>query len=144
MLSRTADGSKRTAPRELLHLLIGTRDEQLRLYELGGAEPPGENLFDRSAVRQALPAVSKARYEQTLCAEHPTLKRYLDKLERENTQQTPESLARIWGCSVDAAAARAEQLAEVGFFELKGAKESPAYWVPFLYRDALNLVQGAA
>jgi hypothetical protein len=144
MLSRTADGSKRTEPRELLHLLIGTRDEQLRLYELGGSEPPGENLFDRAAIRQALPAVSKARYEQTLCAEHPTLKRYLDKLERENTQQTPESLSKLWGCSLEAAAARAEQLAEVGFFERKGAKESPAYWVPFLYRDALNLVQGSA
>src|SRR5262249_27366681 len=35
MLSRTADASKRTAPRELIHLLSVTRDQQLKLYELG-------------------------------------------------------------------------------------------------------------
>ena len=38
----------------------------------------------------------------------------------------------------------AEQLTEVGFFERKGTKDNPSYWVPFLYRDALNLVQGSA
>lgn len=144
MLSRTADGSKQTAPRELIHLLIGTRDEQMRLYELGGSEPSGENLFDRTAIREALPTVSNARYEQTLCAENPTLKPYLDKLERKKTQQTPQSLSKLWGCTLDKASAIAEQLAEAGFFERKGSKESPAYWVPFLYRDALKLVQGSA
>jgi hypothetical protein len=33
---------------------------------------------------------------------------------------------------------------DIGFFELRGTKQEPVYWVPFLYRDALNLVQGEA
>jgi hypothetical protein len=37
-----------------------------------------------------------------------------------------------------------EELVRVGFFELRGTKAKPVYWVPFLYRDALNLVQGEA
>ena len=90
ILSRVADGSKRTAPREVIHLLSVTRDEQLKLYELGNAEPPAENLFDRGAIRQSLGEVSMVRYEQTLCAENPTLKSYLDQLEGQKTQQTVE------------------------------------------------------
>lgn len=144
MLSRTADGSKRTAPRELIHLLLETRDEQLKRYHLGNAEPDENQLFDKFSIRAALPAVSKARYEQTLCAEYPNLKAYLDKLEGEKTQQTSESLGKLWRCSADKAAELAEKLVEAGFFERRGSREAPNYWVPFLYRDALNLVQGPA
>lgn len=144
MLSRTADGSKRTAPRELIHLLSVARDEQLKLYDLGSQEPPVENLFDRVSIRASLPEVSKARYQQTLCAEYPQLKSYLDKLEREKTQQTVNSLSVLWKSSPEKTYEVAEQLVEAGFFERKGSKENPTYWVPFLYRDALNLVQGPA
>jgi hypothetical protein len=144
MLARTADGSGRTAPRELIHLLSAARDQQLKLLESGGTEPEGEFLFERGALQAALPEVSKVRYEQTLCAEHPNLKPILDKLEGEKTQQTLSSLAKIWRVSDAEAAARAEKLAEVGFFQKRGSKEQPVFWVPFLYRDALNLVQGPA
>jgi hypothetical protein len=144
MLSRVADGSKRTAPREVIHLLSVTRDEQLKLYELGNAEPPAENLFDRVAIRQSLGEVSKVRYEQNLCAENPTLKSYLDQLEGQKTQQTTESLSKLWKCTFEKAVEIAEQLTEAGFFERKGSKDNPAYVVPFLYRAALSLVQGAA
>jgi hypothetical protein len=144
ILSRTADGTKQTAPRELIHLLSATRDEQLKLIEMGGAEPTGENLFTASALKAAMPAVSTVRYRQTLCAEHPALKPLMQALEGEKTQQTPASLAKIWGVSSAEALSRAEKLSEIGFFEKRGTKEQPSFWVPFLYRDALGFVQGPA
>ncbi|WP_215406994.1 hypothetical protein [Janthinobacterium sp. JC611] len=144
MLSRTADGTGRTAPRELIHLLLAAKEEQLKLYHLGNASPDGDLLFSKQAIRAALPVVSKARYDQTLCAEYPSLKPYLDKLEREKTQQSRESLASLWNCPVEDSSNIAEKLVEAGFFERRGTKETPIYWIPFLYRDALNLVQGAA
>jgi hypothetical protein len=144
MLSRVTDGSKRTAPREVIHLLSLTRDEQLKLYELGNAEPPSESLFDKNAIRASLPEVSRARYVQTLCAENPALKPYLDKLEGEKTEQTPESLSKLWNCQAEKTTETAELLTEAGFFERRRAKDKLTYWVPFLYRDALNLVQGTA
>jgi hypothetical protein len=144
MLSRTMDGSGKTAPRELIHLLSSARDQQLKKLEMGEAAPPGESLFDRSALKAALPEVSRARYEQTLCAEYPGLKQVVDRLEGEKSQQSIASLAKIWGLSQAEAQASAEKLAEVGFFQKRGLKEEPIYWVPFLYRDALNLVQGQA
>jgi hypothetical protein len=144
MLTRTADGSDNTAPRELIHLLSAARDQQIKQIEMGQPEPSGEALFDRSALKGALPEVSKARYDQTLCAEHPALREMLVKLEGEKTQQTPATLARIWRVPETEAHARAEQLADVGFFQRRGSKEQPVFWVPFLYRDALKLVQGPA
>src|SRR5262249_22957149 len=97
MVSRTADGTKQTAPRELIHLLSAARDEQLKSLELGNPASPDEVLFDRNPLKAALPEVSKVRFEQTLCAEHPTLKTPMLRLEGEKTQQTPATLARIWG-----------------------------------------------
>lgn len=125
-------------------MLLSSKDEQLRLLELGGAEPPDDQLFDKTAIRGALPTVSKARFEQTLCAEHPTLKPYLPRLEREKTEQDRDSLAALWSLTPEQAAEVAEKLVEVGFFERRGEKIAPTYWIPFLYREALNLVQGAA
>lgn len=144
MLSRSADGTKRTAPRELIHLLQSARDEQLKLTELGNSLPEDNLLLGKAAIRAALPAVSKARYEQTLCAEYPALQPYLRKLEREKAQQSLVSLAGLWACSEDKASEVAERLLDAGFFERRGSKHAPVYWVPMLYRAALDLVQGAA
>jgi hypothetical protein len=73
MLSRTQDGSQRTAPRELIHLMTSLRERQLRLLELGHEPPPREQLFDRDAFKEALKDVSEARLMQTLYNEYPEL-----------------------------------------------------------------------
>lgn len=144
MLSRTSDGSRETAPRELIHLLSSVRDSQLKSLEIGGAEPEGEALFDRNAIKDSLSPVSKARFEQTLCAEYPQFKGMLKKLENEKTEQRPATLAKIWDTSIEEALKLAEQLTEIGFFERQGTKEDPVFKVPFLYRGALSMVQGSA
>jgi hypothetical protein len=144
MLSRTTDSLGKSAPRELIHLLSAARDQQIKLLEMGSTEPPGEELFDRGALKAALPEVSKVRYEQTLCSEYSNLTPWLKAMEGEKTQQTPATLAKIWHVSETEASHRAEKLAEVGFFQKRGTKDQPSFWVPFVYRDALHLVQGQA
>jgi len=136
--------SQATAPRELIHLLSCARDVQLKKLELGLPEPPGDSLCERTAFKEALPEVSRVRYAQTLCAEFPELPRPLEKLRGDKTQQTVETLGGIWRVDKQEALALAEKLAEVGFFEKRGVGNDPVFWVPFLYRDALDLVQGPA
>ena len=65
-------------------------------------------------------------------------------LDGEKTSQTPKTLSKIWKVSEEEALKIAKQLVEIGFFEPKGSKDAPKYWVPFLYRDALSMVQGTA
>lgn len=144
MLSRTCDGTGQTAPRELVHLLSCARDVQLKKLERGEPDPPNGNLFDRPSLKEALPEVSRARYDQTLCAEYPDLIKTLRALEGEKTEQSPETLATIWGVDRERSIRLAERLIDIGFFQKRGTKESPTYWVPFLYRDALSMVQGSA
>jgi hypothetical protein len=144
MLSRTQDGFGQAAPRELIHLMSSLRDNQIKRIEVGHNEPPAELLFDRAAFKEALREVSQVRLTQTLYAEYPDLKPLVERLDREKTQQTPQTLAGLWGVGQDQARKKASLLVDIGFFEARGEKEAPVYWVPFLYRDGLRMVQGEA
>jgi|SRR3989344_3766631 len=144
MTSRVSDGSKKVAPRELIHLLNQTKDEQVKSLEIGESLPEGENLFTSISVKKALPAISKTRLEQTLYAEYPDVKKYISLLEGEKAQQTIRSLSSLWEIKSDQAMLIATELTEIGFFEVRGNKNNPEYWIPFLYRPVLKLIQGRA
>lgn len=144
MITRCADGKGKTAPREVIHLLSSLREKEISRLERGESAAPSEQLFDRSVFKEALPTVSEARYNQSLIAEYPDLKNLLTKLNGEKTEQTSESLAELWGMDVEEASAEALKLVDIGFFELRGSKETETFWVPFLFRDALSMSQGLA
>lgn len=143
MLSRTRDSSQHNAPRELIHFLNTLRSQQMRKYEIGDLDPEGETLFARATFKESLPEVSRVRLEQTLYAEFPDLRNTIELLRRHRTLQRTDSLARILGVEESEAEQIADRLVEVGLFEKRGAQDNPEYWVPFLYRDALDMVQGA-
>ncbi len=116
------------------------REVQIEDFEIGGPPPEREQLFTRTAFKTALPEVSKLRLEQTLYAEYPALKALVRQLQGGKTSQTLQTLAILWKIdSPDKTAQAADQLVEIGFFERRGFQ----YWIPFLYRDALELVQGS-
>jgi hypothetical protein len=144
ILARTTDGTRQPAPREIIHFLNAARDSQLRQHEVGGMEGEGEELFSRTSIRAALPDVSIVRLHQTLYAEYPNLRPYVEELRGEKTLQNTRSLSKIWNLEWVKAIDVANQLVEVGFFELQGTKSDPRYWVPFLYREATGMVQGTA
>jgi hypothetical protein len=145
LLTRCADGSERTAPRELIQLLNCLLEQETKRLEQGGSPAPDDQLFDRSVFKLALPTVSDTRLNQFLYAEYAPLKRYVSKLEKQKAEQTPESLANLWGMAETTdAILKARELVEIGFFVEKGTTDEPTFWVPFLYRDALHLVQGKA
>ncbi len=144
LVTRCADGTRKTAPRELIHLLNCILEQEIRRLENGGTAPQSDELFDRSVFKLALPTVSGARLHQYLYAEYANQKPFVAKLEGQKAEQTPDSLSDLWSLSREAAIAKAKELVELGFFEERGTREQPTYWVPFLYRDALNLIQGKA
>lgn len=144
ILSRVQDGTKKFAPREVIHLLNEARDAQVKMFERGEIEPPGHELLSRAAFRDSLYPVSTVRLEQTLYAEYPTEKLWIQAMEGEKSEHTFGSLSRIWGVPASETAQRAQRLVDIGFLEPRGGRQSPTYWIPFLYRPGLNLRQGAA
>lgn len=140
LLSRTSDATGLYSPREIIHFLNALKSEQLKRFENGIKAPTDERLFERVTFKEALPAVSTVRLEQTLYAEYPELKKYIESLRDKKTDHSVETLSETWGVSVENAIQIAENLVSAGFFE----RRSHRYWVPFLYRDSLKLSQGSA
>jgi hypothetical protein len=144
MLSRTRDGTKKNAPRELIHFLNALRDVQVQRLEVGDSEPEDTRLFARASFKEALPEVSRVRLEQTLYAEYPEVKVYVEKLRGEKAVHTIDTLQPIWKEPRELVADTARKLVDIGFFEPRGDKETPIFWVPPLYRVTLGIVQGSA
>ncbi len=144
VLSRTSDATGNYSPREIIHFLNALKSEQLKRFENGIRPSTDERLFERATFKEALPAVSTVRLEQTLYAEYPDKKKYVEALRESKTDQSAESLSKIWEIEPADAQGIAEELVVAGFFEKRRDGDSHRYWVPFLYRDSLKLSQGAA
>lgn len=80
MLGRVEDGLGISAPRELIHLLNESKEQQIQLLETGTKEDSYDELISRAALIQALHVVSKVRLEQTIYQEYPDLKQYIELL----------------------------------------------------------------
>jgi hypothetical protein len=144
ILSRTRDGTGQSAPREVIHLLNAARDVQIRRLEIGEPEPEGPYLFARTTFKEALSQVSRVRLEQTLYAEYPSLKPFLENLRGAKTKHTIDTLVSAWSVEGGQAKEIAQELINAGFFEARGDRDLPEFWVPFLYRDGLEMIQGTA
>lgn len=138
------DGKGVLTPREIIHLFNEAKQEQIRNMETGQNDLEGENIIGKNAFKVALDVVSKVRLEQTIYAEYPSLKPYIEKLKSEKTEQRIESLAIIWSLSEEETKKYAKKLVEIGFFQEKGDIQSPRFWVPFIYRNELKMIQGTA
>jgi hypothetical protein len=144
LITRCADGTRKTAPREIIHLLNCILEQEIKRLEQGGQAAPGDQLFDRSVFKLALPTVSDARLNQYLYAEYDSQRPFVSKLDGQKAEQTLESLSALWKVNRNTTLAKAQELVDLGFFEERGTHDEPTFWVPFLYRDALHLIQGRA
>lgn len=144
ILGRTRDSTHVSAPRELIHFLTELRGVQINRMERGEANLSGGRLFEQISFKEALPAVSKIRLEQTLFAEYPSYRSKIEALKEQKATQPLANLAAIWNMTEDEAAGLASQLEQVGFFEKLGGMATNTWRVPFLYRPALSLIQGSA
>lgn len=140
LLSRTSDAFKIPAPREIVHFLNELRDVQIARLERGERGPSEGRLFEQVAFKEALPAVSRVRLEQTLYAEFASAKPLIERLREQKATQNIDSLSVIWNTPENETANNIASLESIGFFERFGG----SWRVPFLYRPALDLVQGAA
>ncbi|WP_146140372.1 P-loop ATPase, Sll1717 family [Alsobacter soli] len=143
ILGRLRDANETAAPREIIHFLNELRETQITRLEKGRQGPAEPNLFEQISFKDALPAVSKVRLEQTLFAEFPSLKTYIEALREQKATQHLRNLAELWRIDEAECLRVASSLEEIGFFERVGSSKDE-WSVPFLYRPALGLVQGSA
>ena len=144
VIKRSTDSRNDPAPREIIYFLNKAVEHQNARLERGEEEPSSEALFERVVFKEALPELSEYRTTKMLYAEYPEQKKYIEKLRGEKAEQNISSLSELWEVSDDEARRVAQKLTDIGFFEQRGSRENITFWVPFIYRPYLNLVQGKA
>lgn len=144
ILNRIRDAKKKVAPREMIHFLKELRTNQMEELELGSYKIQAENLFSKSSIIKSLLPVSKAKLDQTLFQEYPQYRDCIMKFEQQKTEHSLSSLQRLWDIGSEKTVELSRNLFEIGFLERKGDIADPTFTVPYLYRLALNMVQGKA
>jgi hypothetical protein len=144
IIKRSTDSRNDPAPREIIYFLNKAVEHQTARLERGEEGPDGDALFDRVVFKEALPELSEYRTTKMLYAEYPDQKKYVEKMRGEKAEQNIGSLSGLWGVSEEETRRIAQRLVDIGFFEQRGSRESLAFWVPFIYRPYLDLVQGKA
>ncbi|WP_108808176.1 P-loop ATPase, Sll1717 family [Aquimarina spinulae] len=143
-LSRTRDGKGINTPRELIQLFTHARVIELKKLETGINNLENDQLISRQSLKEAIEDVSKQRMEQTIYAEFPKLKNYIEKLRDDKADHVLETLSKKWSVAITDAEQIAKELEKIGFFEQRGTISSPKFRVPFMYRPYLNILQGSA
>jgi hypothetical protein len=145
LLSRVEDGAGRRSPRDIVLFLNELVKQELSRLEHGGRACEGDILFDRSSFKAALPTVSQYKLERSLYAENPRLRTCIEKFRGGKSELSIENLKTLWNVEQVEAAKLADELVEVGFFKKKTTEEfGTTYWIPFVFRPALELTMGRA
>lgn len=144
ILSRTMDGKGTNSPRELIQLFTHARTIELKRQENGINELENDQLISRQAFKEAVYEVSKQRLEQTIYAEFPALKQYIELLRGDKAEQIVETLMNKWSLDKKETADISKKLVSIGFFEQRGEILNPKYKIPFMYRPYLDITQGSA
>ncbi|WKA29760.1 P-loop ATPase, Sll1717 family [Bradyrhizobium roseum] len=144
IIKRSTDSRNDPAPREIIYFLNKAVEHQMARLERGEEEPDGNALFDRAVFKEALPELSEYRTTKMLYAEYPDEKKYIEKMRGEKSEQSVVTLSSLWAVNEDETKRIAQKLVDIGFFEQRGSRENLSFWVPFMYRPYLGLVQGKA
>ncbi|TDW49711.1 hypothetical protein EV144_102129 [Flavobacterium sp. 270] len=144
VLSRTKDGKGINTPRELIQLFGHAKTIELKKLETGVDNLENDQIISRQALKEAVHEVSRQRLEQTIYAEFPDLKVYIEKLRGDKAEHSLDTLKAKWNCSNEDCITFANRLEKIGFFEQKGKTSTPKYKIPFLYRSYLDIIQGVA
>jgi len=142
IITRTSDAKGIIAPREIIHLIIEMVALQVTYLKMGKDNTEAGNLFERSLFKLALDKVSTVKIEQTLFAEYPDMKEYIQKFIQQKATNSLESIIRIIGKSKDKSTEIIDRLIEIGFFTKTQTDGKAFYNIPFLYRPYLNSIQG--
>ncbi len=139
VVNRISDGNGLFTPRELIHFLNQSKEQQIELLELGN-KAPEEKLFTSEALKRAIREVSKAKFERTLIAENPHLTDNFKKFRSAAAQVSAEWMTLMLrdkeGKKIEDIDLFANSLSDIGF--LKRVTETQ-WWIPPIYQYALGI-----
>lgn len=136
MYNRIRDGNGIRTPRDL-HALVSQSAFREREQLVLGRGDDIEELISGPSVKVGLIDLSTDKVNTTLLAENPDLAGAIKVFRGQKAEQNSETMQQLLGAGWQQTA---EQLVRIGFLE----KLADSWKVPMLYRDGLEVTQGAA
>jgi hypothetical protein len=138
IMGRVRDGNNVKPPRNLIDLVLKSREAQLRREERSPRTySKGQPLLEADSIKRGLDALSNQRVEDTLLAEAGDLAEDIELFRRGKAEHDSNTLHELLG---DSYQEKARMLQQFGFLEAVGAN----YKIPMLYRSGLGITQGKA
>jgi hypothetical protein len=134
--SRVRDGNGVQTPRDVHALIVASAEIQRDRLNLG-QDTDATELIGSRAIKDGLKVVSKDKIQTTLVAENPHLRTQILAFEKQKAEQNEETLEKLFGAAWKD---HSDGLVKIGFLERVGT----SWKVPLLYRDGLEITQGAA
>lgn len=136
ILNRIRDGNNIRTPRDLHSLVLNAAKKQQEMLNIGGDDYSSE-LISSPAVKAGLTVMSKDKVRTTLIAENPKLENVIRAFTKGKAEHNEESLTSLLGENWEKAI---NDLERIGLVE----KVGEGWKIPLLYRDGLDITQGAA
>jgi len=140
MMRRIRDGNDVKPPRNLIDLVQLSQDAQVKRENIQSRRLAARPVFEPDSIREGLSQLSKRRVDDTIFAEAGLVVKTIEKFRGGKTEHNIDSIASLFGVSVDQAKADVKPLVAMGFLEV--IKES--FKVPSLYREGMKMSQGKA
>jgi hypothetical protein len=138
MMGRIRDGNDVKPPRNLIDLVVKSKDTQLRREERAPRQyVSGSPLIEADALKRGLGSLSNQRVEDTLLAEAGDAANDIELFRRGKAEHNAESLGKVLGERWEEKVGLLQQL---GFLEAIGSN----YKIPMIYRSGLEITQGKA
>ncbi|HIH2750058.1 hypothetical protein L3V59_02400 [Burkholderia aenigmatica] len=134
--SRIRDSNGIRTPRDLHTLVINSVRKQQEFLAIEG-DDNAETLISPGAVKAGLTQLSVDKVRTVLIAENAHLEKSIRAFQRGKAEHNEESLAQLLG---EGWPVTTEALERIGFLEHVGE----SWKIPMLYRDGLEITQGAA
>lgn len=138
MMGRIRDGNGVKPPRNLIDLVLKSKETQLRREERSPREyGSGSPLIEADALKRGLESLSNQRVEDTLLAEAGDAANDIELFRRGKAEHNAASLSIVLGEHWEE---KVRLLQQLGFLEPTGSN----YKIPMIYRSGLQITQGKA
>jgi hypothetical protein len=141
IMSRIRDGNRIKPPRNLIDLIMKSREAQLRAEDRNPRQYSRDQvMIEPDAVRRAHRGLSDQRVQDTLLAEAADFAPTIESFRNGKAEHDVHSIAQLLAVPEANVRTIIKPLLEMGFLEEVGE----SFKVPMLYRDGLQITQGKA
>ena len=136
------DGNDIVTPRELIHFINNSKDNQIEFLSMGMSDLIEPNIISAKSIIRSIKEVSDAKFNYTITAEYPYLISFMTVFINQNKSNfSLVDLEEYWELTQKDCIPVANALIEIGIFINRVNRRNPIYEISNIYKNAFDLSQ---